>query len=411
MADITKLLDDIKTLNIKQDAIDKATGGYFNIFEITNMAHKEVHICQVIKELIDPKGSHCQGDIFLKLFVEHVLKLKHEFSDVLYSKTVVTAEHIIDENRRIDIYIKVGDKLAIPIEAKIWAGDQYKQCHDYYEYAKECGTEKVILYYLTCDGHMPSKESTKGMTPSEIDTIQLITFSNEVITWLEECLKLPSTIRLPSIREIIMQLIDALKRLTGQASDEVEMEIRKMINNKEMFKSADQLTEVIAEVKEELIVKLFCAIDRKINERYELSRIKNKYDFEKVSAKLKGNRGICYSLGKLNGKKYDLGLRVALGTYPYAEFCLLENNEIYWDDCSKIVSQSDIIFSKLDSDYSSIAWKFLIRDEESGPNFESHNDAYYGLIEDDCFNSAVETILQEFDSFIKLLRPEFSIAK
>lgn len=409
MVDIANLIDEIKILNIKQEAIEKATGGNFNIFEITNMTHKEVHICQVIKELIDPKGSHCQGNIFLKLFVKHVLKLKHEFSDEIYSKTVVTAEHIIDENRRIDIYIKAGDKFAIPIEAKIWAGDQYEQCHDYYEYAKEAGTEKVILYYLTCDGHMPSEESTKGMTPSEIDSIQLITFRDEIIIWLEECLKLPSIIRMPSIREIMMQLIDALKRLTGQASDEVEMEIRKMINSKDMFKSADQLTNVISEMKEEIIDKFFNVIDKRISETYGLSRIQNKYDFDKVTAKSRNNRGICYSLGKLNGKKYDLGLRIALGTYPYAEFCLLEKGEIYWEDCSKIVKQNDIVSYKMDSDYSSIAWKFLIEDEDARPNLESHNDAYYGLIEEECFNSTVEEMLHDLDVFLKALNPEYKL--
>lgn len=50
MPDMRKLLEDIKLLNDEHEKLMTATGGNFNIFEITNMAHKEVQICQVIKE-------------------------------------------------------------------------------------------------------------------------------------------------------------------------------------------------------------------------------------------------------------------------------------------------------------------------------------------------------------------------
>lgn len=410
MADIKKLLEEIKALNIKQEAIEKATGGHFNIFEITNMSHKEVHICQVVKELIDPRGSHCQGDVYLRLFIEHVLKLQDEFSDELYSKTVVTAEHLIDENRRIDIYIKAGKKFAIPIEAKIWAGDQYAQCHDYYEYAKAEGAEKVALYYLTCDGHMPSEDSTKGMTLKEIEEIRLITFRDEIICWLEECLKLEMTAKIPSIREIIIQLTDALRRLTGHGYNEIETEIRKMINNREMFKSASQLSDAVAEIKEGLEKKFYITLDKKISERYGITRVKNKYDFEKVSLKSKGYQGICYNLGRIPRKKYNLGLRITIANFPYAEFCLLDfYEEICWDDFTKHVSQEDVLIKKAEVDTWSIGWKYLIENEDARPNFTYHNDAYFALIEEDHFNSTLEEMLEDLDAFLKMLKPEFSI--
>ena len=410
MPDMRKLLEDIKLLNDEHEKLMTATGGNFNIFEITNMAHKEVQICQVIKELINPKGSHCQGDIFLRLFVEHVLKLKDAFSEELYSKTVVTAEHVIDANRRIDIYIKAGDKLAIPIEAKIWAGDQDEQVHDYYEYAKGTGAEEVILYYLTCDGHMPSASSTYGMKKNDIEAIQLITFETEIIEWLEECLNHPATLKLSSIREIMIQLMDALKRLTGQVEDEIEVGIRKMIDNRDMFRSADQLASVITDMKEELKDKIFAALDARISEEYGLARIEDKYDFEYVTQKSKNYRGITYNLGNITARKYSLGLRITIEGYLYAEFCVLEKGEIRWDDFTKIVQQEDILKKKVDTDVWSIARKYLIQDEEKRPYFYApHNDAYYSLIEENAFQTTIDSLMKELDEFVRLLKPEYRI--
>ena len=62
------LLQSVQDIKDKYDAIYKNNGTYFNIFDITNISTDEVRICRIIKELIDPNGSHYQGDIYLKLF-------------------------------------------------------------------------------------------------------------------------------------------------------------------------------------------------------------------------------------------------------------------------------------------------------------------------------------------------------
>lgn len=97
------------------------------------------------------------------------------------------------------------------------------------------------------------------MKKKEIEAIQLITFETEIIKWLEECLNHPATLKLSSIREIMIQLMDALKRLTGQVEDEIEVGIRKMIDNRDMFRSADQLASVITDMKEETEGQNLCS--------------------------------------------------------------------------------------------------------------------------------------------------------
>ncbi|MBR5509109.1 MAG: PD-(D/E)XK nuclease family protein, partial [Lachnospiraceae bacterium] len=56
-----------KTHNIVEECRKQAseTGELFNIFDITGMKYKEVLVCRVIGELLNPQGSHCQGSRYL----------------------------------------------------------------------------------------------------------------------------------------------------------------------------------------------------------------------------------------------------------------------------------------------------------------------------------------------------------
>ena len=66
---INSLLSEVGYISKKYDEIYKNTGGYFNIFSIANIGYDEISICRVIKELIDPKGSHYQGAAFTKFSI------------------------------------------------------------------------------------------------------------------------------------------------------------------------------------------------------------------------------------------------------------------------------------------------------------------------------------------------------
>ena len=80
-------------------------------------------------------------------------------------KAVVVREKLIKNNRRIDLFLKV-DKKEIPIEVKLYAADQDKQCADYFEYAVDSPSE-----YLTLDGHEPIQESKGNLTRLQIDPL------------------------------------------------------------------------------------------------------------------------------------------------------------------------------------------------------------------------------------------------
>ena len=78
-------------------------------------------------------------------------------SDEELNHAVVTTEYLIDRERRIDIVIELGQRF-IPIEVKIYAGEQKSQCYDYYTFARTKDKNAKVVY-LTLSGYFPSKYS------------------------------------------------------------------------------------------------------------------------------------------------------------------------------------------------------------------------------------------------------------
>ena len=89
----------------------------------------------------------------------------------------VYKEYPIDEERRIDIVL-TGNGRFIPVEVKIYAGEQQAQCCDYYQYAVKRDKDTYVVY-LTLHGTMPSKyslESKDGSYMLDLSNVKTISF-------------------------------------------------------------------------------------------------------------------------------------------------------------------------------------------------------------------------------------------
>ena len=139
-----ELLENVKSIVEKQEEKYKADASEFNIFSITGIQYKELPMCSFLSELLDPKGSHGQGDVFLATFIRQVLK-QDNLSESDFAKAKVFQEIHIAKDRRIDILICVGNR-RFPIEVKIYAGDQSGQLRDYYNFVKNTDKNALIYY-------------------------------------------------------------------------------------------------------------------------------------------------------------------------------------------------------------------------------------------------------------------------
>jgi len=227
-SNVYQLLTDVADVKKRFEAKWRETGEKYNLFMVAEIAHKEVIMCRVLADLLSPQGKHCQGSRYLRLFWETISPKLPRQLELSIKNTKVTAEYVIDENRRIDITLEDG-KIFVPIEVKIWAGDQPKQVADYHEFAKKKNKNNVNVpvLYLTVDGHEPSDFSKAGVGK---DDYVSLSFKDDILTWLEACALENTPETTVPVRENLRQLIAAIKSLCGKSEDaEMENEIFKLV--------------------------------------------------------------------------------------------------------------------------------------------------------------------------------------
>lgn len=164
---------------------------FFRKIHITEPQHSSF-----LGDLLNPQGSHQQGDIFLKFFFD-VLGIKYSKED-LWTVTI--------ESERFDIRIatRKRDKIIIIENKSNGADDQPNQLYRYWFYGiylpqknfvNESECYKRILYLSPSDFKTPSEQTLTR--PSDFDKnlpekvpikIDLIFFYNEIENWLSKCL-------------------------------------------------------------------------------------------------------------------------------------------------------------------------------------------------------------------------------
>ncbi|MBM6724844.1 PD-(D/E)XK nuclease family protein [Pseudoflavonifractor phocaeensis] len=215
----------------------------FNVFQVAGIWKSEEIHTRIIAELLNPNSEfHEMGTAFLQKFLDK-LGLEKDLSSKEFIQ-VKTEVHTIEgnqtdnqsRNRRIDMVIETT-QYYLPFEVKIWAGDQESQLYDYYQYAlsyaKEHGKKEVpCIYYLTPDGHAPSDWSIKSSTDNkkrlEENQFHQLSFKDDILPWLEECIKIADDSHHCDVREIMKQLRDNIAlnfQLSGDILDTIQQQL------------------------------------------------------------------------------------------------------------------------------------------------------------------------------------------
>tara|TARA_R110000744_G_scaffold64926_2_gene133464 strand:+ start:892 stop:2118 length:1227 start_codon:yes stop_codon:yes gene_type:complete len=201
-----ELLKSIGEISKKYEELEKVSGEAFNIFKVINITSEEVRLhSKFLAELLNRKGSHGQGDVFLKLFVK---QLGIELDT---SSTTVEVEKYIGVKTDttggyLDIYISDNKGGCITIENKIYAKDQENQLLRYFN------NNASNILYLTLWGDEPDVDSRKDLVVDK--HFKIISYQQDIIGWLQECRK--EAVELPLLREGITHYINLVKILTGQ---------------------------------------------------------------------------------------------------------------------------------------------------------------------------------------------------
>lgn len=259
---LTKIDDMIKN---KSSIYGKPQAEY-NIFQTLGVSVKEVIMCRFLADLLNPEGQHHCGILFLKTFLTNVLPdvIRADLlNDTLLNHTVVETEYTINDSeaimecdkRRIDIVI-YNSRFFIPIEVKIFAGEQKAQCYDYYEYALKKHSDATLVY-LTGFGKFPGKYSRKASNGGKIvqkKKIKCISWAEDIYDWLTDLL--------PQIAEpaktTVIQYIDAVQAIADKGAHEMKEDSAELlIKSTDFFHAGLQIEKSMRTAKVKLIRMVF----------------------------------------------------------------------------------------------------------------------------------------------------------
>ncbi|WP_224960786.1 PDDEXK-like family protein [Geomonas subterranea] len=165
----------------------------FNIFEILGVSHYEVSThSALLRELLDPSGTHGQGNLFFRLFLEHlstkgIIRSSDmpSFTNDVYDDYICKVEQVISSGR-IDIVIERrerGRDFCIYIENKIYAMDQERQLERYWDELQqhEAPDDRKKLIYLTISGHDPEHCRLQKLE------VICLSYRKDIKEWLCRC--------------------------------------------------------------------------------------------------------------------------------------------------------------------------------------------------------------------------------
>jgi hypothetical protein len=210
-----EIISELNGIRLKCHHEKASSGFHFNIFEILNLSTNEVRTHSAfISELLDRKGRHGQGDVFLRIFLSliEIQNFDTENSRVEIETYIGEINDDKTEGGRLDIFIATKNSPNIIIENKIYAVDQTNQLLRYSNF-----DPSATLIYLTLDGRNSSEQF-------EGQNVIALSYSQDITRWLEECILI--TNHIPVIKETLSQYLNLIRKLTQQyALEDMEKEI------------------------------------------------------------------------------------------------------------------------------------------------------------------------------------------
>lgn len=262
---INQLLREVETITKSYKLVSKATGESFNIFSVLNVETDETNThSRFIAELLNEKGSHGQGKIFMEKFLKNLSIEDFDIEKGYDTYTEYYAGKISksgDKGGRIDILIKSKKGEVILIENKVYAKEQKKQL---FRYKNSFPNAKKILY-LTLYG----KKSED--VHSEKVQYEKISYSNDIVNWLEDCKK--EAVNTPILRETINQYINLIKKLTGQNLNQQMSKdiVSRVLKDRESVDAYIRLTRARSEIYKTVIKETAIPLFKKIATDYSLN--------------------------------------------------------------------------------------------------------------------------------------------
>ena len=152
-----------------QAELDRIAATRFSVFGY--FRERETDLSRIFADLLNPSGSHGQGDSFLRLFMAELTRQGNEWSNKLRGVLPNVSlegckphlEFLTKEGRRIDIVLEIPHEgenaFCIGIENKPWAKAHKEQIANYLKDLLEECDENALLLYFSGNGSEPDDKA------------------------------------------------------------------------------------------------------------------------------------------------------------------------------------------------------------------------------------------------------------
>ena len=197
--------------------------------------------------LLDPRGRHGQGDLYLTRFL--ALFPDADYQPIAADNLNSYTEFRLPSSRRLDIYLRFGTG-GVAIENKPWASDQKEQLYDYATYldGQHPGGSWTLIYLSNGDisEHTLPKHAPSRLT-DRIVGLDFFTLAG----WLEECAVVTRAAAVRLFIETVAQFIR--ERINGELQLDSGQELTQlMLRNEKNLRGAFYISQHLHEVKRQL---------------------------------------------------------------------------------------------------------------------------------------------------------------
>lgn len=223
----------------------------------------EYGLSVVLADLLDPKGSHGQGRLFLGRFVEwHWPDGKPDCNDAL-----VRLESPAGAQRRIDIEIRFVDGAVMGIESKLCGAlDGDGQIAHYLGHLAKSSASRHRLIYLTperdelpAQNSIPAQAARQAIADGRLQCLG----AGDLADWLRDCI---GPCKAERVRAFLGDLIDYLETDLQGIEDMTENEliVQAAVRDADSARDALRIAAAGHRIRENLLIRYADALRRRI---------------------------------------------------------------------------------------------------------------------------------------------------
>lgn len=269
--EFARLRDEYLAVQEKAELADREEAPRFNVFRRFRL--KEVGHSAFLADLLDPQGSHGQGDLFLRHFMRYCRSCLGDSAGDVFSSDYefmtgwkISTEKDIRPFGRLDIVVENPDHgVLIVIENKVDASEGRHQMQKYGTWLQglDENYSRQALLLLTPTG---AESISHGGVP-----YYRLSYRRDIVGWLESALAEVTAVR---IRGTLAQYFDAIGKDTMDELGGIQEFLRQPDN----LPIAIDVAQQVERLRDEFHAQFWTAIDSELRRRLAESKYGDEWE-------------------------------------------------------------------------------------------------------------------------------------